>query len=199
MAKVTVDVVLNDGEDSTTFGDSFSSNDNVEVRNPMVSNPSLIGVNVEESYFNTFKSDSRIKIAQRADEFRIASTGTPPAFTSMTNKKIVVSTGAWDVAQPGSNFIPAQFYYDTDIIPSDVTVPSDAEVKSVDDNGNKFLRRKTNSDWNESETYISREDRKEWDTVGLMGKLRLRKGQPTGTNWIKMRDISDSVEEWLVR
>jgi len=118
MAKITVDVVLNDGEDSTTFGDSFSSNDNVDVRNPMVSCPTLIGVNVEESYFNTFKSDSRIKTAQRADEFPIASTGTPPAFTSMTNKKIVVSTGAWDVAQPGSNFIPAQFYYDTDIIPS---------------------------------------------------------------------------------
>ena len=29
MAKVTVDVVLNDGEDSTAFGNSFSSNDNV--------------------------------------------------------------------------------------------------------------------------------------------------------------------------
>ena len=117
MAKITVDVVLNDGEDSTTFGDSFSSNDNVDVRNPMVSNPSLIGVNVEESYFDTFKSDSRIKTAQRADEFPIISTGTPPAFTSMTGKTIVVSTSAWDVAQPGSNFIPAQFYYDTDIIP----------------------------------------------------------------------------------
>jgi hypothetical protein len=25
------------------------------------------------------------------------------------------------------------------------------------------------------------------------------KGQPTGTNWIKMRDISETVEEWLVR
>ena len=91
------------------------------------------------------------------------------------------------------------FSYDTDRIPSDVTVPSDAEVKSVDENGNKFLRRKTNPDWDKDMAYISREDRKEWDTVGLMGKLRLRKGQPTGTNWIKMRDISDTVEEWLVR
>jgi hypothetical protein len=32
-----------------------------------------------------------------------------------------------------------------------------------------------------------------------MGKLRIRKDQPTGSRWIKMRDISDSVEEWLVR
>jgi hypothetical protein len=91
------------------------------------------------------------------------------------------------------------FSYDTDRIPSDVTVPSDAEVKSEDGNGVKFLRRKTNPDWDKDMAYISREDRKEWDTVGLMGKLRLRKGQPTGTNWIKMRDISDTVEEWLVR
>ena len=91
------------------------------------------------------------------------------------------------------------FSYDTDRIPSDVTVPSDAEVKSEDGNGVKFLRRKTNPDWDKDVAYISREDRKEWDTVGLMGKLRLHKGQPTGTNWIKMRDISDTVEEWLVR
>ena len=32
-----------------------------------------------------------------------------------------------------------------------------------------------------------------------MGKLRILKGQPTGDRWIKMRDISDTVEEWLVR
>ena len=63
----------------------------------------------------------------------------------------------------------------------------------------KLKRRKLNPDWNKDTSYISRVDRKEWDTVGLMGKLRLKKGQPTGTNWIKMRDISDTVEEWLVR
>jgi hypothetical protein len=91
------------------------------------------------------------------------------------------------------------YSYDTDRIPSDVTVPSDALVISSDENGNKLLRRKINPDWNENEKYISREDRKEWATVGLTGKLRLRKGQPTGTNWIKMRDISETVEEWLVR
>ena len=33
----------------------------------------------------------------------------------------------------------------------------------------------------------------------MIGKLRIRKGQITGTRWIKMRDISDTVEEWLVR
>ena len=90
--------------------------------------------------------------------------------------------------------------YATDRIPSDVTVPSDAKVTTTELDGvTKLLRPKINPDYDKTKTYVSREDRKEWDTVGLMGKLRLRKGQPTGTNWIKMRDISDTVEEWLVR
>ena len=90
--------------------------------------------------------------------------------------------------------------YMTDEIPSDVTVPSDAKVTSTEADGvTKLKRKKLNPDWDKSNTYIPREDRKEWDTVGLMGKLRLRKGQPTGDRWIKMRDISDTVEEWLVR
>ena len=69
----------------------------------------------------------------------------------------------------------------------------------IDVNGNKFTRKKLNPEWDSTQTYVRRQDRKEWDAIGLMGKLRLRKGQPTGTNWIKMKDISDSVEEWLVR
>ncbi len=60
-------------------------------------------------------------------------------------------------------------------------------------------RRKLNPAYDPGVEYISREERPEWDCVGLMGKLRLRKSQPTGSRWIKMRDISDSVEEWLVR
>ena len=70
-----------------------------------------------------------------------------------------------------------------------------------DDDGNTVVqqRRKLNPDYDEDKEYISREDRKEWATIGMMGKLRIRKGQPTGDRWIKMRDVSDTVEEWLVR
>ncbi len=89
--------------------------------------------------------------------------------------------------------------YPTDYIPSDVTVPSDATVISTDDDGNKLMRKKLNSSYDKSATYLPRSERKEWDTVGLVGKLRMTKGQKTGTNWIKMKDISDTVEEWLVR
>ena len=59
--------------------------------------------------------------------------------------------------------------------------------------------RQLNSSYDDTKTYIPRENRQEWDAIGMVGKLRIRKGQKTGTRWIKMRDISDTVEEWLVR
>jgi hypothetical protein len=65
----------------------------------------------------------------------------------------------------------------------------------LDENGDRII----NPVYNDQEGYVSREDRPEWDIVGLMGKLRLRKGQVTGAGWIKMRDISETIEEWLVK
>ena len=93
--------------------------------------------------------------------------------------------------------------YATDKIPNGITAPSDATVivTEKDGAGNtiNLKRKKLNPDWDDSKTYVRRKDRKEWDAIGLMGKLRILKGQPTGTNWIKMRDISDTIEEWLIR
>ena len=65
----------------------------------------------------------------------------------------------------------------------------------LDDNGDRQL----NPEYDPDLTYVPRKDRPEWDCVGLMGKLRIRKGQITGSRWIKMRDVSDTIEEWLVR
>ena len=117
MAKVLVDVVLKDGEDSVAFSDSFSSNTNVELKNPMVSIPSLVVMRVEESYFDTFKDDSRIKTAERPDQAVMCSPAAIPPVTTMSGKKIVVSSSAWDTSNPGSDYIGAQFYYDSDSIP----------------------------------------------------------------------------------
>lgn len=59
--------------------------------------------------------------------------------------------------------------------------------------------RTPNPNYDDTLTYVNRENRVEWDVVGLMGKLRIKKGQQTNPSWIKMQDISDSVEEWLVK
>ena len=78
-------------------------------------------------------------------------------------------------------------------------IQEDYEV--VNDEGETVVqqRRKLNPDYDSNQEYTPREQRPEWDCVGLIGKLRIRKGQATCSRWIKMRDISDSVEEWLVR
>lgn len=64
-----------------------------------------------------------------------------------------------------------------------------------DENGDRVL----SSEFDPEAEYVSRENRPEWSPVGMVGKLRMRKGQLTDTRWIKMRDISAEVEEWLVR
>ena len=89
--------------------------------------------------------------------------------------------------------------YQTDMIPSDVTVPDDAIVTSKDENGDKLMRRKRSSSYDETKTYTSRLKRKEYSAIGLVGKLRVNVGQRLGDRWIKMREISDTVHEYLVR
>ena len=54
---------------------------------------------------------------------------------------------------------------------------------------------------------MPRSERKEWDAIGLMGKLVVRRGQPIGANWILMKsnvgtDPNDSniiLDKYLVR
>ena len=89
--------------------------------------------------------------------------------------------------------------YATDSIPSDVTVGAGSSVLSTDHKGKSFTRKKLNPSWDSTATYIPRKDRKEWDIVGLMGKLKVKSDQPVGTKWIKMREVSASVHEYLIR
>jgi hypothetical protein len=78
-------------------------------------------------------------------------------------------------------------------------VPATAEMVTVDGLGNKLVRPVVNPAYDPEVKYVPRSKRPEWSPVGLMGKLRVRKGQVMGTGWIKLRDISDIVEEWLVK
>lgn len=59
--------------------------------------------------------------------------------------------------------------------------------------------RKINDEYDDSIGYIPRIQRNEWNMVGLIGKVKILKGQPVANNWIKLKDISENVEEWLVR
>ena len=82
--------------------------------------------------------------------------------------------------------------YAHDDVPSELIVPESKETI-------KSNRRILNPEYNPSDEYIPRSNRIEWETIGLFGKIRIRKGQPVKNTWIKLRNISEHVEEWFVR
>jgi len=74
------------------------------------------------------------------------------------------------------------------------------EQKAPKDAIKKIVKReKLNPAWDNTRKYIPRKERPEWNIVGLTGRVRIIKGQPTNPNWIKLKDISNKVEEWLIK
>ena len=44
-----------------------------------------------------------------------------------------------------------------------------------------------------------REDRSEWNIVGLMGQVPINKNQPVSSEWIKMWEISSDRDMWFIK
>jgi hypothetical protein len=107
----------------------------------------------------------------------------------------------WDEVVEGENGSTqtVSHSYESHAIPDGIIVPSDAIVKTLNQKGQRFYHYKKNPDYDPSREYISREERPEWLIVGLIGQVPVLKGQPIGDRWIKMRDISSSVEEYMIR
>jgi len=89
--------------------------------------------------------------------------------------------------------------YESHNIPEGITIPADATRKTHDDKGNKFQHYKLNPAWDKDSEYTPREQRPEWNIIGLLGQVKILKGQPVGDRWVKMRDVSETVEEWFIR
>ena len=89
--------------------------------------------------------------------------------------------------------------YESHRIPQDLTVPSDAVYKTHDSKGNKFQHYKINPAWDKDAEYVNRENRPEWNIIGLLGQVKVLKGKPIGDRWVKMKNVSETVEEWFIR
>lgn len=61
------------------------------------------------------------------------------------------------------------------------------------------IRRKLNPEWDKTRAYIPREERPEWNVVGLVGQIRVLRGQPVGDNWIKMKEINENIDLYLIK
>jgi hypothetical protein len=99
--------------------------------------------------------------------------------------------------EPAVDAVPDTYFrehcYHSDRIPEGITAPDDAETLTP-----VSQRKKLNPDYDPSQDYVKRADRDEWCLVGLLGQIPITKGQPTGT-WIKMKDVSDTVEMYFVK
>ena len=125
---------------------------------------------------NPLNDDRRgYTVAFVGDKIKIAEVGDTVAGVISSNPSIV-GNAAWNHWQ--GRFLRDDFG----------TVKVDAQGKLM-----------LNPQYDPQIDYVPREQRKEWDMVGLIGKISVRKGQRIGANWIKLKDISANVEEWLIK
>lgn len=64
---------------------------------------------------------------------------------------------------------------------------------------NEAQERIINPEYDEEAEYIPRKDRSEWIIIGLLDQVPIKKGQPVGDRWLKMKDVSEDVELWFIR
>ena len=116
MAKLEVDVLLKDGTDESTFINDVTSNTEVDLKNRLPNSPTLVVLDVEESYINTLKSHSSVESVEvefRADA-PITYPDIPTKYT-VTNKTIGGSSTNYASIR-GDKYLSFQHYLDTDIM-----------------------------------------------------------------------------------
>ena len=87
-------------------------------------------------------------------------------------------------------YITKEKHYEGDAIPSELPDNAVTYKKLISQNSDEY---------DPSQEFIPRKERKEWSPVGLVGKLRMRKGQPTSSSWIKMEDEGNDIEMWFIK
>jgi len=95
-------------------------------------------------------------------------------------------------SEEGAEVVKKEQNWKVSDLPKDLEIPDNAEYINR-------LEGQYSDEYDPSQSYTMREARQEWSAVGLMGKLRLRKGQPVASTWIKMRDEGNNIEMWLVK
>jgi hypothetical protein len=77
-------------------------------------------------------------------------------------------------------------------------LPDNAVEIPNDSNGNSF-QRPVHHKLYDDKSYVSRTDRNEWATICILGVVPMFKGQETGKSWIKIRDLTEELELWLIK
>ena len=89
----------------------------------------------------------------------------------------------------------SHFYH---TLPADFQLPDNATVYETDEFGDSFEVPYLDPQFNLSQEYTQRLDRG-WVPVALTGRVKVWKGQFMNPNWIKVKDVNDDLEEWILK
>jgi hypothetical protein len=96
----------------------------------------------------------------------------------------------WKVLDEDTNEVE-RHSYDEDRVPDGIIVPDNVSRKT-------HKRKRIVADYVESNEYVPRDRRPEWDTVGLLGKVRVRDTSPKNPRWLYIKTVNGK-ELWLIR
>jgi hypothetical protein len=77
-------------------------------------------------------------------------------------------------------------------------LPDNAIIYETDENGSDMFHKQINDMFDPNQEYLDRRDRG-WAVVSMIGTTNLWKGQIVNPNWIKVKDINDDLEQWILR
>ena len=88
--------------------------------------------------------------------------------------------------------------YFKDALPDDFALPENAVVYETDDLGKEMFTKIYNNSWELHREYTNRIQRG-YARVAYLGQVALYKGQCIDPRWIKIKDLNDEVELWLLK
>jgi len=88
--------------------------------------------------------------------------------------------------------------YFEDALPEEFALPENAIVYETDDMGRDMFTRIYNNSWELNREYTNRITRG-FARVAYLGQTALYKGQCVDPRWIKIKDLNDEVELWLLK
>lgn len=110
MAKTTYDICLHHGVDKQAFIDSFNPDTEASLHKRLERLECCISMNIEDSFLETFRSDSRVaQVDERLEAF-------PANIPSLKSQTATLVTSTPSTSVNGGTRGPMQFYYDTDQI-----------------------------------------------------------------------------------
>ena len=84
-------------------------------------------------------------------------------------------------------------------LPRDFQTPENTVVYETHTTGEDMYTGHETPEFKRQQEYKSRTERNEWAPVVTHGCAIVCKGQVTGESWIKLADISDDLERWLIK